>query len=305
MKTTIYTGKGGVGKSTLAASRAISLAINGTRTRLADLDGGRSIPRMLAFDEKESDDGKKRVHKNLIAQVIDPFEYLSIAECKRQGKSFDWYMAQFREDHGLVAFCDMITTFFGCPTDITTTQKFTSLVELYHSWQRYDVAHAVLDVEPTEGLRRLLTNSESITRSLQNLGSTGTLALGALGVKWPDIAKYLKSSYMKQASKYCARMESCVTHLRAADYFLVCIPEHEPIAQMTDVDRVITGFGGTVRGIVVNRCRGRSHEESLISEIRLPYRYKCIDDMDEIHLMGRNNFASFDAVGVTLEQYFK
>jgi anion-transporting ArsA/GET3 family ATPase len=304
IRTTIFAGKGGVGKSTLAASKAINSAYSGTRTRLADLDGGRSIPRMLEFTENESGEGKKRLHKNLIAHVVDPFEFVSIIGCKKQGRSFDDYMTQFKDDHGLVAFCDMITTFFGCPTDIATTQKFTTLVEHYQSWARYNVEHVVLDVEPTEGLRRLLTNSASITRSLRNLEQTGILALGALGVRWPDIAAYLRSSYIKQAQKYCARMEICVSHLRTADYFLVCIPEHEPIAQMVDVDRVITGFGATPRGIIINRCRNKAHEDAAIARIALPYQLKRIDDMDEIHVVGRNNFASFDAVGEALTQHF-
>ncbi len=66
-KLVVLSGKGGVGKSTVAANLAIALAKAGKRVGLLDVDiHGPSIPRLLGLDEREATGS---------GDTIDPIEY--------------------------------------------------------------------------------------------------------------------------------------------------------------------------------------------------------------------------------------
>ncbi len=57
-KILILSGKGGVGKSTIAANMAVSLALDGKKVGLLDIDiHGPSIPKLLKLEGREASDG--------------------------------------------------------------------------------------------------------------------------------------------------------------------------------------------------------------------------------------------------------
>ncbi len=118
MDVRIFAGKGGVGKTTAAVSTAVYLAAKGP-VAIVDYDINRSVPFELGIN-----DGGYAVNvmaqtgvKNLSMYVIDYFRFKSITEYKRGKKPTQEYMKQFPEDYGILPVCDMVTTFFGIPTD--------------------------------------------------------------------------------------------------------------------------------------------------------------------------------------------
>ena len=175
---------------------------------------------------------------------------------------------QFPGDYGLIPFCDMITTFFGAPTDIHSVAKIASLIDVYHQALELNFPHIVVDVEPTGGIERLLSATKIITRSLCNLRDTGWVTLQGLKAKWPDIATYLQGDYIKSAGTYALRLEKTTRALQQAKYFLVCIPETSPVDQMRDVEQKVTSYGGKVNGFVINNIRGEEHEDGPIRRVR-------------------------------------
>lgn len=142
-----------------------------------------------------------------------------------------------------------------------------TLVKVLLQLEEANFTDIIIDVEPTAGLERLLSNAHSTVRSIRNLKNQGKISLTMLGVKWPDIAGYLKGDYIRDADVYSERIERTVTLIKSAIYFLVCTPEAGPVNQTFEVRRIIERFGGVVRGYIVNNIRGESHEEPNIARL--------------------------------------
>lgn len=268
MKVTIFAGKGGVGKSTSSVAYALSRS-EFEKVLLIDYDGGHSLARALAFEGREFVANVMNYTgiANLYLAVVDDFSFDSITKKKQQGRNVQKYLSQFPGDYGLLPFLDMITNFFGAPTDISSTSKFLSLICLYHEAKAKGIKNIVIDVEPTAGLERLLNGTEAITRSLRNLQGTGWVTIKTIGAKWSDISAFMESEYIKKANVYTGHMAEVASVIKNARYVIVTIPESSPVLQMTDIKRLVMSFGGIVSGYVINNIRNESHEQEQITKV--------------------------------------
>jgi len=267
MEITIFAGKGGVGKSTLAAAYALSKSKTG-KTLLVDYDGGHSLARVLAMNKEFAANKICGTDiENLLLALVECLQFTPISKAKENKIEDDEYLAQFVGDYGLIPFCDMVTTFFGVPTDIPTVSKFLALTVLCHDALDKRIRSLVLDIEPTAGLQRLLNNTEVIARSLCNLSEIGFWTLEVLGAKWPDIAVFLKSGYIHDVELYMDRAQEMVKLLKSARYILVSVPENSPVAQMEDIEKLIMSFGAKIAGYVVNNIRQEAHEKVQIENV--------------------------------------
>ncbi len=263
-------GKGGVGKSTTSVAWALAQAERG-KVLLIDHDGGHSLARVLAFEGREFESNKINYTgvENLYLAVVNELPFESIADRKNSKKTMREYSAQFPGDYGLLIFMDIIAKFFGAPTDISSTSKFLSIVNLYYQAEAKGIDHIIIDVEPTAGLERLLNWMGAVTRSLVNLRDSGWITLKTIGTAWPDVADFMKGDYIKNADVYTKRMTEVADAIRDANCVIVTIPESSPVAQAADVKKMITSFGGKVVGYVVNNIRNENHEHEQIAKILL------------------------------------
>jgi hypothetical protein len=78
-------------------------------------------------------------------------EFVGITKAKEQGWDVSRYFEQFPGDFGLIPFADMISSFFGAPTDVPGLEKYLILVGILHKLKQEGFAHVVIDVEPTAG----------------------------------------------------------------------------------------------------------------------------------------------------------
>lgn len=260
----MFAGKGGTGKTFDGTALAVYLSRTGLKVGLIDYDGGHSVQNTLGLKTEIPINRLYPVRENLSVVVVEEFEFINIKKAKDQGWGLSKYLDQFPKDLGIVPYADMLFEFFGVPTDLETMQKFAILVHNFHLLKNEGYTDLIIDVEPTAGLKRLLSKTEEMVKSFNNLKNKGIVFLTLLGTQWPDIKGYLQSQYIKNIEIYTERIEETVAALKAANYFLACKPEFGPITQTFTVRKIIEHFGGKMSGCIVNDVRGESHEEDFI-----------------------------------------
>ncbi len=304
MEIIIFCGKGGVGKTTSAVSTALCLSEK-QKVALIDYDGGHSTKENLGIKKSIPENSFYQVKENLELAIIENFDYQNIMDSKEANKSFDEYMSQFLFDHGIIPFADMVTHFFGVPTDIPTTQKFILLVGMLLEAEEKGIEYVIIDVEPTAGFERLLSNSHSMIRSLKNLKNKGVILLGAVSLSWPDIGKYLKSDYIKNIDFFTNRIKTAVSLLKEAKYILVCIPEKIPVQQSFEVRKIIEKFGGNPCGYIINNIRNEPHEKEQL-EIIHTQGLPVIEILRQplIHQSGNDKHLILMGIGIHIGRIF-
>ncbi len=270
MNITIAAGKGGVGKSTTIGSFALGLAAFSYQTLAIDLDGGYALSRVLALnpDRFKPNLIQDTDISNLKIAPVRRYEFENILDVKNQGGTVQDYLNQFEDEYGILAFCDMITTFFGVPTDVDNTAKFISLSKLLRESSELGLDEVLIDIEPTQGLERLLGSIHSVQRSITNLQGTGLMTLTALGTKWPDIKTFLRGEYIKKGIYHADNMGKTIDMLKNSDTYLICKPDKSSVDQMlNEVTDLISTLGSTVRGYVINDIREEDHEPKQIERV--------------------------------------
>jgi anion-transporting ArsA/GET3 family ATPase len=268
MMTRIFCGKGGVGKTSLTCASARYYSMRGHKTAVIDYDGGHSVAMTLGVQGSIPGNTIHPVSEHLSLVVIEKPAYRGILDAKKAGVSFELYVSQFQGDAGIVPYADMVSQFFGVPADVPTLQKFAALVSAICELHNQGFEYLFIDMEPTAGLERLLSQAHATLRSLQNLRDTGVLTLTMLKAKWPDIVAYLRGDFIQNIDVYGGRVKQAVAVMTEATYRLVCIPEQSPVNQTLEVRQIIESFGGKVCDVIVNNMRGESHEESNVTRLR-------------------------------------
>lgn len=264
----ICAGKGGVGKTFAAVSLAVFLSRIGQKTAIMDYDGGHSVCRTLGIVESILENEIYMIDPNLGIIIMGDVQYQNIADAKAEGVTMRTYLAQFRGSLGTIPLHDMIFHFWGLVPDMETLQKFAILADMLPILEEKGFDHIIIDVEPTAGLKRLLSHADKMVQGLRNLHDQGITSLTMLRVKWPDIASYLRSPYIRHFERHESRLENMVQRMKAANYTLVCIPEDGPVNQMAEIRAIISQFGGTTRGYIINNARDEKSEEVQIARVR-------------------------------------
>ena len=255
----VCAGKGGVGKTLASVILAIYCSRLGKKTAIIDFDAGHSTLRTLGISGDIDGNKIKEVAPNLSVVVIENMEYIAAQAWKEQAP-IDGYFNQFPGDLGVKAYADILAQFFGAPTDIAGSEKFSLLVRIMHELRERGHETIVIDVEPTAGLQTLLSNAEQRLVSLERLKNTNKLLRMLVSNGWPDVIKFIEGPYIRNIETYGARIRNVVEQLRAAHYFLVATAEMGPVAQTFQVAKIIRDFGGKPELCVANNIRGGEDE---------------------------------------------
>ncbi len=230
----VVTGKGGTGKSTVAAALALALAGSGRNVLLCEVEGRQGIARMfdvdpLPYEERRVAKGLPDVHGRagqVYALHIDPesalLEYLAMYyKLGRAGKALDRF--------GVI---DFATTIAPGVRDVLLTGKVYEAVQRprrsdkgrHHSAITYDAV--VLDAPPTGRICQFLgVNSE-----LAGLAKVGPIK--------------------SQADKVMALLRSPRTAVH-----LVTMLEEMPVQETVDGISELREAGLPVGGVIVNLVR--------------------------------------------------
>jgi anion-transporting ArsA/GET3 family ATPase len=272
MKIKVVAGKGGVGKSTVSTMLAMYEAIELNRkVLLVDNDGKRAhtISRIMNFERKRyvGNFMNQTEVENLFFTPVNPKNFHHVRPKKERLISIEDYLKQFPEDYGYYPIGDMANIFWGVPVDLVMVEKFLTLISIFHLALAEDIETMILDMEPTEGLERLINNVLTITKSMRGLKDGGILQ-SLIGQAFEDIGAFFKGPYVRNADKYTERMEIATEAIKQADFILVCIPEIIPIEQMYEIMSLVRSIDGRVVGFVINNPRGIDSEQRLINEFK-------------------------------------
>lgn len=305
MTMTIFCGKGGVGKTFLATACAV-FDSRGREIALIDHDGGHSVQNTLGMTERISPNTLHQAHPGLHVGIVDNTKYTTILQAKDQGMPLSVYLEQFPGHEGIVPLHDMPQEFFGLMTDIPTIQKFAVLITMLSALKKAGCDSIIIDVEPTAGLQRLLSHADTLARSLQNLQSKGIAFLTAMRAWFPDIAGYIRGSYISNVKIYAEEIVAAVRDLKTARYLLVCIPEQSPVDQTFVIRAIIEEFGGKVRACIVNSTEGKPHESANIARLRdhnLPLM--IMPRKEEMHTAPQKRIALLSETGEIISGFLK
>jgi anion-transporting ArsA/GET3 family ATPase len=240
----VVTGKGGTGKSTVAAALALALATAGTNVLLCEVEGRQGIAKMFDVDPLPYEE--RRITKGapdetgragqVNALHIDPesalLEYLSMYyRLGRAGKALDRF--------GVI---DFATTIAPGVRDVLLTGKVYEAVQRPRGGRKKDQVTydaVVLDAPPTGRIGQFLgVNSEL----------AGLAKVGPVKSQADNIMELLRSP-------------------RTAVH-VVTILEEMPVQETSDAIAELRGLGLPVGGVVVNLVRPQALSPSELALVR-------------------------------------
>jgi arsenite/tail-anchored protein-transporting ATPase len=164
-----FTGKGGVGKTSLACASAIALAARGRRVLLVSTDPASNLDEVLGVRLSSSPTAVPLVH-GLFALNVDPEE----AARAYRARMVDPYRGVLPE----ATLASIEEQFSGaCTLEIAAFDEFSALLARREATDGFD--HVVFDTAPTGHTLRLLTLPSAWSGFLST-NQTGTSCLGPL-----------------------------------------------------------------------------------------------------------------------------
>jgi anion-transporting ArsA/GET3 family ATPase len=261
----VVTGKGGTGKSTVAASLALALASQGKDVLLCEVEGRQGIARMfvvdpLPYEERRIAAGRGNGAGTVYALHIDPesalLEYLAMYyKLGRAGRALDRF--------GVVEFATTIAP--GVRDVLLTGKVFEAAKEGRRGKDSRQYDAVVLDAPPTGRIAQFLgVNSEL----------AGLARMGPIKSQADMVMKLFRSD-------------------RTAIH-LVTVLEEMPVQETADGISELRAAGFPVGGVVVNLVRPRALDEADLEAARA-------DKLDRQEIVGDLEAAGLEPTPELLE----
>jgi anion-transporting ArsA/GET3 family ATPase len=232
----IVTGKGGTGKTTVAAALAIALAGRGQRVLLIEVEGRQGLAQL--FDVPPLPYEETRVATagpggSVYALAVDPelamLEYLEMFyNIKRAGRAL--------RSMGAV---DFVTTIAPGLRDVLLTGKVKEAVTRRQKDGQSTYDAVILDAPPTGRIRQFL----DVTKDVAGLTKVGPIHRQSQGV--------IK-----------------VLHNRRCRIHLVTLLEEMPVQESLDAARELSAGGFHLGTVIVNRARPELVRDGLVKRTR-------------------------------------
>jgi len=244
MRILLFTGKGGVGKTTLSAATALLCAKKGYRTLAISTDAAHSLSDSF---ETELTNRPTRIAPRLYGQEINALE-----EIEHNWGDIKGYLTALFASQGIDEIeAEEMSVFPGM-------EELFSLMKIrkYHAESSYDVV--VVDCAPTGDTLRLLSAPEITAWYLKHIFPVQRTAARAVR---PVAARVLPFPFpedkvfaaMKKLSSQLAEMKHILSDSRKASIRLVVNPEKMVIREAQRAFTFFNLFGYGVDLVIVNR----------------------------------------------------
>lgn len=225
-----FTGKGGVGKTSMACATAVALADLGRSVLLISTDPASNLDEVLSTPLSGHATPVQGI-RGLSALNIDP----TAAAARYRARLID-PLRGVLPDAVLRTMEEQLSG--ACTTEIAAFDEFTGFLSDPASTAAYD--HLVFDTAPTGHTIRLLRLPKAWTGFL-NDNTSGTSCLGPL------------SGLEKQRSVYAAAL-STLADAAATILILVSRPEASALAEAERTSHELAALGITNQSLIVNGC---------------------------------------------------
>jgi arsenite/tail-anchored protein-transporting ATPase len=253
----LYVGKGGVGKTTLAAATAVRAAALGRRTLVVSTDLAHSLGDVL---DVELGDQPRQVAERLEAQEINVLE-----EVRRSWGKVQDHVAEFLRQEGMPEIqADELAILPGM-------EEVASLIQIERTGRTGAYDCMVVDAAPTGETIRLLSLPESFQWYAGRLGAwrgrltrlAGPLLSGML----PDLRVV---DVMAQLAERVKTLRAALVDPQRSSYRLVLTPDRTVLREAQRAETYLNLFEYPVDAVLVNRLlapssSGDSYLDALVS----------------------------------------
>jgi len=244
MRIILFTGKGGVGKTTLAAATALLSAKKGYKTLAISTDAAHSLSD--SFEIQLSNDLKK-ISPNLYGQEIN-----SLEEIEKKWGEIKSYLTELFASQGV----DSIEA--GEMSIFPGMEELFSLMEIRNYHQKSDFEVVIVDCAPTGDTLRLLSAPEITNWYLKHIFPIQRTAAKAIR---PVASRILPFPFpedrifeaLKRLTTQLAEMKEILEDGRKTTIRLVVNPEKMVIKEAQRAFTFFSLFGYCVDLVIVNR----------------------------------------------------
>jgi len=244
MRIILFTGKGGVGKTTLAAATALHSAKKGYRTLIISADAAHSLSDSF---EVQLSNQPQRIGPRLYGQEIDALKEIE----KKWGEIQNYLVALFSSQGLEMIEAEEMSIFPGM-------EELFSLMEIrnYHKSSDFDVI--IVDCAPTGDTLRFLSAPEVTSWYLKHIFPIQRTAAKAVR---PVASRVLPFPFpedrvfaaMKNLTTQLAEMKDILSDSRMTSIRLIINPEKMVIKEAQRAFTFFSLFGYSVDLIIVNR----------------------------------------------------
>ena len=244
MRIIIYTGKGGVGKTAIAAATGLRAAALGYRTILISTDAAHSLSDALEVQLS----GKITT----IAKNLDGIEVDMQYELETRWKEIQNYLSDFLESQGM----DSVTAKEMAVFPGMELMSALFYLEEFHKRKSYDVV--IMDTAPTADTLRLLAFPDTANWYFDRLFH---MLRNVIRVARATVGKFMNTplpteAFLKDIEELKARLayvSDLLTDPEITSVRLVVNPEKMVITETQRAYTYLCLYGYTVESIVVNR----------------------------------------------------
>ena len=273
MRILIYTGKGGVGKTSVAAATALRAAAMGHRTVVISTDAAHSLSDSLEFQLSGQ---VMPIAKNLDGIEID-MQY----ELETRWKEIQTYLSDFLASQGM----DAVTAKEMAVFPGMELMSALFFLEEFHRAKKYDLI--VMDTAPTADTLRLLAFPDTANWYFDRLFH---MVRNVLKIARPTVGKIISTplptdSFLEDLVKLRERLgyvEDLLSDPEITSVRLVVNPEKMVISETQRAYTYLCLYGYTVEAIVINRILPDEQLRDSYWKSKLDEQKKYLEVIDEV-----------------------